>query len=280
MNPPAEISANCSVCKFPINSTSPGLPCSGKCKEWFHIRYVNLPQTFEENAAFLGFSWHCFNCHREIAEENNFPTIPNVDELLLQFNLFNRKQEALLKSMKFCIDSVDNINEKLVDICVAPRKIFILKNIIKHLENENVQLKIDIEQINEISRMNNIEINGVPGKPNENIVELVKKVGKFVGIEIPDITIDACYRACPMKKSSTPKSIIVRFNSRILKENIFCTIKRRKDALNASVLDFDGDFSPIYVSIHLTPAKKHLLFETKKICPEIILSTCGYITKY
>ncbi|KAG8289637.1 hypothetical protein J6590_100427 [Homalodisca vitripennis] len=69
---------------------------------------------------------------------------------------------------------------------------------------------VDIEQY---SRANAKEIQGIPMQPNEDVVSIVKEVGKALDLTVTDSMIDACHR-----HSGSPPGIIVKFVRRMDKE--------------------------------------------------------------
>lgn len=68
--------------------------------------------------------------------------------------------------------------------------------------------------------MNSLEINGIPEKNNENMADIIKMVGKVLGIEIEEEHIDACHRLEAIKEGKTRDHRLV-----------YSQVKKKKNSL-------------------------------------------------
>lgn len=141
------------------------------------------------------------------------------------------------------------------------------KQMMKALQDDNTKLTITIRdmssRINSLeqhARANNLEIQCVPQKSNENLFSVVSKLGETIGCNIKEGNITNCTRV--MKQNSAnnrPKSIIVQFNTPRLQDTFlaasigFNKSKPIKENLNTLHLGLDGDKFPIYLGEHLSP---------------------------
>ncbi|VEN45376.1 unnamed protein product [Callosobruchus maculatus] len=66
-----------------------------------------------------------------------------------------------------------------------------------HHSNKGILEQSRLNDMDQQSRMNNIEIHGVPEKNNENLIEIVKDVGKYVNFEVNIGKIDYVHRVQP-----------------------------------------------------------------------------------
>lgn len=115
------------------------------------------------------------------------------------------------------------------------------------------------------SRNNNLEIQCVPEKRNENLLNILNQVGKTIGSVINEEHISHCTRVAKVSaKSDRPRSIVVQFISpRQRDEFLAAAINYNKpkpvvDKLNSSHLGFSGENKPIFITEHLSPANKAL----------------------
>ena len=108
-----------------------------------------------------------------------------------------------------------------------------LRNKIKELEekqNDNSNLLVEVESqsqsLEQYTRRNNIEIDGIPEEvTNENLEGKVVEILNSVDIDISSFEIEACHRLPLPKKSKkkrTTKSVIVRFSNRKFAEEVCC----------------------------------------------------------
>lgn len=146
-------------------------------------------------------------------------------------------------------------------------------------ENNNMRLKIDdlttrINQMEQNSRMNNIEIQCLPEKKEENIIELVQKLGNTISCPVAVDNIAHCSRIAKLnKESSRPRSIIVQFNNARLRDNFLAAAikfnrSRPSDRLNTTHLNLPGPKTSIYILEHLSVANKNLHAAARVIAKE------------
>lgn len=161
-----------------------------------------------------------------------------------------------LASMKVELDdlvtSVTHLNS-LVEEARAENKALVAAN--KALTSQNDALTKKIAEMEQYSRINNVELKGIPCTQGEDCTAIVKAIGTKVSCTISDTDIDVIHRV--PTKAGTSQNIIARFCSRSKKQEFVS--KARKARLNTKDLDFPGpDNYPVYINDHLTPDNKRL----------------------
>ncbi|KAJ2954751.1 hypothetical protein O0L34_g3054 [Tuta absoluta] len=174
---------------------------------------------------------------RLIAVENNFDPI----------NVEIKNTSSIAQSLSTRVSTLENAPN-------STENYFLIKN-------ELTDLKKVLEAKDQWSRMNNIEIKGIPAKKNENLVSLVCEIGKIINYPVTNEHINFLSR---VRSSAKVKPIIVCFTSRQVKENYLASAKRQKN-LRTSDLGFSETSDRIYVNDHLTRANKQLLTKTKEL---------------
>lgn len=125
----------------------------------------------------------------------------------------------------------------------------------KHLKETNQLLLQKIGHLEQYSRLNNLEIRGVPTTQGENCRNIVELLGDKVGCALKPEDIDTAHRV-PTRDASN-KNIIVRFCSRDKRTEFLR--KARKSRPKTDLLGFSGaQEKPIYVNEHLTSDNKRL----------------------
>lgn len=120
------------------------------------------------------------------------------------------------------------------------------------LRAEMKKLKEEIEDVKEYQRRNNLEIHGVPVKPNEDLYEIVIGIGALLDTGIQHRDIDVVHRL-PTRKEGEDKPILVRFTNRWMKEKI---LNAKRKARNLTL--FNIGMAPqnkdknIFINEHLT----------------------------
>ncbi|KAI5634369.1 hypothetical protein NE865_12917 [Phthorimaea operculella] len=157
-------------------------------------------------------------------------------------------------------------------------KVINAESTVKSLEQQNTKLQTDLrllqrrlESIEKISRSYNIEIQAVPEKKNENIINIVKKLYDTVGLPITVAEISTCRRVAklPTTAASRPRNILVTLPSTRHRDALLSAVRRfnksnAKEPLHSHHLGLEGDKRQIYVVKHLSPECKELHAETRK----------------
>ncbi|XP_046685216.1 uncharacterized protein LOC124370954 [Homalodisca vitripennis] len=146
---------------------------------------------------------------------------------------------------------------------------------IEQLKSENVALKkhvvvleTRIEDLENYSRRNCVEIQGIPEEKEEQVSELVKKVGKALDVNITDSMIDACHRIG--KKTSErnqARGIVVKFVRRTDKEELMKKRREKKRDFSTRHLGLTMDI-PVYLNESLSPARRRLLAQARQLRKE------------
>lgn len=251
--------------------TKSKLSCS-QCSKIFHVKCVNLTEEDLDLVKANNKVWCCEEC--SIVMAVNSPSSADLYKLVLSVkeelaNLKKCSQESekdLGKSLDLLHEKLDD-NSKLIKQQSESLNACLME--IDKLKGENALLRNKLEeserQVDELSqygRRNTLEIYGMPETANENTCELVKNIGRALDMEVKDEMIDACHR---LKKPPHQPSggIIVKFVRRIDKD-LFLQRRKVKRNLNVSDLGMTGN-EPIYVNQSLTPLRKLIFAEARKI---------------
>lgn len=180
----------------------------------------------------------------------------------------NEKLQPIRSEMSDMIKSMELMNVRFEEDCLEHKQ---TKESMQALKNENDSLKSTvselssrISQLEQHSRAKNIEIQCVPEKNHENLINIVTMIGKVVNCNIKNEQILTCTRVTKLQKNTNrPRSIIVELATpRLRDEMLAAVIKYNKansaDKLNSAVIGIPGVKSQIYVAEHLSPANKTL----------------------
>jgi hypothetical protein len=173
---------------------------------------------------------------------------------------FNESYESFHNQIKGTTEALRTANEKnehyfkLINDIVAENNQ--LKKRVQELEGRND----DIEQY---SRVNSLEIHGIPLDKNENVLTVVKQVGKALDLEITDAMVDACHRLGRGADPASPPGIIVKFVRRMDKEELL-RIRRVKRTLSTRHMGMAMD-NPVYINESLTKRRRLLYNSARKV---------------
>lgn len=146
---------------------------------------------------------------------------------------------------------------------------------IEQLRLSNQDLSARLRQMDQLSRSSNIEIQCVPENKNENLLTVIKQLGHTINCTVNEGDIHYASRIAKHdSNSSRPRSILVKFSSPRIRDNILaCSVRfnrdNKNDRLNSAHLGFGGEKKPIYVSEHLTPENKNLHAATRRKAKEL-----------
>lgn len=145
------------------------------------------------------------------------------------------------------------------------------KEIVKELQKENLDMKMcindlssRINQLEQQTRSNNVEVQCLPEKKQENLFQIVAQLSKVVGSGIEESDIKHCTRVAKQNTTnSRPRSIVVQLASpRIRDQFLAATIKYNKlnpdNKLNTLHLGYAGPKTPIFITEHLSTTNKAL----------------------
>lgn len=194
-----------------------------------------------------------------------------LDDLMKAIQEIRESQKAYEKGYNVAYEAMnDRLEENTSVLKMQGEKFEKYFNLIDELTTENKQLKQKIkvleerlEDVEQYSRCNAVEIHGIVQEPNENVVDIVKCVGKALDMNISDTMIDACHRLGKKGNAVNPPGIIVKFVRRIDKEE-FLRRRRVKRTLSTRHMGRTDD-RPVYVNEALSPARRKLLAMTRAV---------------
>lgn len=170
----------------------------------------------------------------------------NEKEFNKSYELLNDKLEDNTKVLKEQAEKIDRYLKKIEELSTENKQ---LKQVIANLENR-------VEDLEQYSRINTVEIQGIPQGESEDVADVVKEVGKALGMKIEECMIDACHRMRSRPGSNDPPTIIVKFVRRGIKEELLRK-RREKKTLSTKHMNLHTD-RPIYINESLSPARRRL----------------------
>ena len=258
----------CVICTMAINTKSVGLQCKGACEQWFHASCVGLNASILASLKASGSRWPCAACNTEnmdssiIVDESIIEEKLNLGkefkELAAAFKteliqLLDAKHAELLESVRFCSDKISDFEAKLVSMEGK------MKEIKRECENESKReiaiLHDKINQMEQHSRLCNVEIQNVPEKTNENVRSIVNKIGECVNCTLTDVDVDVAHRvkmfANPNPKQGAPvrdkRNIVVRFATRQVRDKFLTACRQVQFAEKISSQILYKDDAPCFI---------------------------------
>ncbi|XP_022188927.1 uncharacterized protein LOC111047474 [Nilaparvata lugens] len=281
--------SQCNICNQSVNRNAKDKIDCSRCKNFFHGKCVNLGDTELEQLS--SSNWTCAHCEANYRIQRacsdstpvrgtvpvansavgSFVTVENLNSSIADLKTFieqsNMKmQQDLSVSILACTTKIDECYEALT------RQAELIKEqqtAIDRLSEENKCLRkkldnveLEMDELQQYSRRNNVEIYGVPTTQGENVSKIVLDVCKSVGMDISKHSIDACHRL--KKRNNRPTSgIIVKFVRRTDAEDLLLRRKKKRD-LNTNHIGFTGEAAPIFINKSLTAKRSKLFAKVKQ----------------
>ncbi|KAF9416461.1 hypothetical protein HW555_006222 [Spodoptera exigua] len=174
-----------------------------------------------------------------------------------------------LSDLKKCYDfssgRLDEFDTRLNNLESKVSEFEKVQDTVLSLQSELASAKLELMSHDQRSRLNNVEIKGVPLKKDENLFSIVEAIGRKIKYNCPKAQINYISRV-PIHNSKE-KLVIVSFLNRYVKEDFVAAARADKD-LSTSDLGFQGASHRIYVNDHLSVESKKLLNKTKIIAKE------------
>lgn len=155
----------------------------------------------------------------------------SLDEVIKHMKIVDAKYDEFLNQMK-------TAEEERKALCTENK---ILKSTVQAMEKQLLSAMEESNAKNQYDRRECLEIRGIP-EPTTQLEEskddIVKKVGKLVGVDVTDNDISVSHRLPPSKsykgKKAGPPSITVKFTRRVVKDRLYGA---RKNLSKKTTLD-------------------------------------------
>lgn len=242
-----------------------------ECKSCFHGNCVNLTpediKYYQDNETI----WRCEACSKERRKSMALESCPtskmtydDVFNLVTQLRKDIKDTEANLgRSLN---SAFDEIKETKALVSKQSEDITGLISLVNKLATENTELKSKVsflesrmDDIEQYSRRDTFEIHGVPVERGEQIVEVVKTVGKALDMNIDENMISACHRLRTREGMGKPPGIIVKMTRRM---DVEAVLQKRRVKRNFSTHHIgltSSPAAPIYINESLCPGRRRLL---------------------
>ncbi|KAF9416154.1 hypothetical protein HW555_006406 [Spodoptera exigua] len=267
---------NCDSCGSRFTD---GVQC-GLCKKHYDFPCAQISESgWRKLGVERRAVWKCTTCRGRASPAPATPTPdpPSLENIMKEIQALKAHLTGLptlvedVKSIKseisemklsceFLSGKIDDFATKLSAIEARVSSLEDLSENVSTLQSDVGMLKLQLAVNDQRSRLNNVEIKGVPEKPNENLFTVIEAIGNAVNFSIPKSQINYLYRI--QVSNTKEKSIVVNFVNRYVKEDFVASARAIKTLSTADV-GFKSVSRRIFVNDHLTADMKLLLNKTK-----------------
>lgn len=261
--------SDCTICNKSSGQIRHKICCS-ECKSPCHLTCANVSKEDLEFMTTENKTWRCPRCSQQRKVSMSGTSDNAGDNVLSQIlarldeasNDRKRIEAEISKAFDFVHEKID---EQKVAIEKQSQSLAEYLNLMEGLKAENANLKTRLvemearlEDNEQYLRSNTLEVQGVPESRNEDVYDIVRKVGVALDMNFQREAIDICHRLGKRPGSDNPAGIIVKFVRR--EDKIKMLEKRRiKRNLNTRDIGYPGEANPVYVNESLSPARRRLL---------------------
>lgn len=191
-------------------------------------------------------------------------SIQSIKAELSELKMIKPELSDIKSSIDFMDRKFEALSDKIVEMERDIQGLQKTKNEVDHLHLRMEKMELQLKENEQRSRLNNVEIKGVPVSNSENLFDIVAKIGAHIKCPIPKEQINYIARV-PMRNDKLNKTIIVAVHSRYVKEDFVAAAK--KLTTTSADLGLKGT-SRVYVNDHLTLDNKILLNKTKSLAKD------------
>lgn len=164
------------------------------------------------------------------------PVLKTLENLQLKMD----KIEKLEESIAFLSKEYDDFKPKLKDLEVINSNLTeenrCLKAELQNATNSIMMIKQDLNNAEQYSRRDCLELRGIPVQRNENCNDVVKSVGLLIGVEVKDQDISVSHRLAARSNNTSragssrnDPAIIVKFVRRDVRDKFYTSRKYLRD---------------------------------------------------
>jgi hypothetical protein len=278
--------STCGICKISVNRTAKDKITCSVCNGYFHAACVDIRDS--DIGPLSSKKWSCKKCasNSQLQRDNSAslgaPDGSGNDGLTLcglKDVLDCIRAEVAALNSRFdgeMAGSLATFHEKLdVNSSLLSQQNDLIarqQELIDALRKENSALKKDLADLSDVldqqeqySRRNTIEIQGVPVSENEDVTDVVIRIGKSLNAGVTRDSIDCCHRMRASPSRQSP-GIIVRFVRRSDADG-FISRRRVRKELRVSHISMRGE-DVVYINRSLTPRRRRIFGKARMLLKE------------
>lgn len=270
--------SNCKSCLVSIKKNQLKLSCD-ECQGEFHGKCVKMSQADVNCLEELNTVWRCDPCSVERRKSMRLDTSVQegkltLDDIMEVLNDIKKEQKTTKDDFNVSYEALHGeLSDNTTALQNALKKIEEYSKVMDDLKAENNDLKNKVceleervENMEQYSRRNCLEVQGIPEGEGESVLDIVKDVGRALKMEITDSMIDTCHRLRQKKDAKGPRGIIVKFVRRMDKEALLKKRQEKKKDFSTRHLNLATPTDiPVFINESLSPARKRLLWQARQL---------------
>uniref|UniRef100_T1HRS5 FP protein C-terminal domain-containing protein n=1 Tax=Rhodnius prolixus TaxID=13249 RepID=T1HRS5_RHOPR len=139
------------------------------------------------------------------------------------------------------------------------KKVKLQAKSITKLQSENTSLRCEVKNLNNQLNIhsqnihtNTVRINNIPKKSDEDLFQVLFKIGQVCDYELTKDKIDFCFRTRTVRNSDTPP-ILLKFASKIEKDTFMYKKRTSQEKLTTDIIDSSRPKGKIFINDYMSP---------------------------
>lgn len=262
--------AQCVKCKQPL-AEDKAAKCSA-CGQLFHTACIKGGDRKYQRLVKDKISFYCDPCKDEMESNvSRSDSEANEDKILRAIAKMDAKMDKQFSDVH---SSIANLSSEFSQLSASVESLKIenanFKVEVQELRDENASLHAELQEVKskslhleQYSRVNNVEIRGVPVTEEENVYQLLSCVARALGIAYVNDSISIAHRLQKTAKFPNP-SIIVCFISR-RERDIWLSAARKMKGISASTIYRSFPNTKVSIIEHLSIHNRTLLGRSRDL---------------
>lgn len=189
-----------------------------------------------------------------------------------EFTCLRENLNEIEKSINFMSTQYDDAMKIIADmkeeINFLKKENHTLHTNIKELQGTIKTIEHDFGKHEQWSRLQNVEIVGIPENQDEDVTDLVTKIAENAALTLTTSELEFAHRVQPKRPAGgKPRAIVVRFKNRRIKDAFLSAVRKRKNLCTTDI-GIKGDSKSFFVNEHLTQRNKKLFMTCKNKAKE------------
>lgn len=235
----------CKECNGDLPTNGNYVTCRGGCKQGYHFDCTTISQqTFNTRSKADKEAWRCQNCRKGKRKPTSSDEEKESESMI---------KEILSRVAQMQIDIKNNYDALKIENEELKHKI---DKLIKNNGEKDAkinELNIRVNELEQYSRRDQIEIYGIEESENENLQNIIIEIAEKIGVEIKDEDIHVVHRLGKIKKDKKPRAVIAKMQRKKTEE----IINKRKP------ISLQGYTNNIYINEAMSPFFKDLWWKAK-----------------
>ncbi|KAI5641577.1 hypothetical protein NE865_06334 [Phthorimaea operculella] len=206
--------------------------------------------------------------HDEYVTKNNLRDVIREEFKKLSLSMREELQqvrEDIAGIKKLMGADIGKLTKRIENVESRVSALELMRSDVDKLKAKIKDMEVDQRRNDQWVRRSNIQIDNVPQKKDENLINLIKVLATKSGFNLnPETDIDFVTRIAVKNDTDQKKikPIVLKMQSRYKKDEFISSLRSIKN-LKASDIGFAGDDSRVYVNDHLSTYNKYLLKQAR-----------------